>query len=60
MGIISFSDEYYLLSIKEREQLVSNLSESLLFADDELKLKIIRIFKDINNELGEALEEKII
>lgn len=60
MSINQARSEYYSMTAEEKEHLISNVGESILFLDDNTKNKIINLMGEIDKGLALKLAEKTV
>jgi catalase len=62
MGIVYFKqagERYLDMNKKERDSLIGNIVQSLMFVDEDIQKKVVGHFKNANGEMGARIEREL-
>ena len=62
MGIVYFKqagERYLNMSKKERDNLIDNIVQSLMFVDEGIQKKVVEHFKKANGDMGLRIEREL-
>jgi len=55
MVFIQAGEHYRAMTEKDKSHLISNMTESLMFVDEDQQQKIIEFLKKVDDEFGESV-----
>ena len=62
MGIVYFEqagERYLNMNKKEKDSLIDNIAQSLMFVDEGIQKKVVEHFKKANGDMGLRIEKEL-
>ena len=56
--IIQAGSFYENLSDNQKKDLIEAIAEDIFFLEEDLQFKVIKLLRDVNKELGDAVESR--